>query len=428
NCAEQLADIFCFIFKMSLSLHKVPCLWKESIIVPVPKNNAPTSLNEYRPVALTSLIMKTFERIVKDTLLSMVQANLDPFQFAYRSGRGVDDVICALLNMILAHLEGAKTFVCLVFIDFSSAFNCIQPHILAERLKSVHNIDYGLISWLMDFLTNRSQRVKVNSVLSDVLFSSTGSPQGCVLSPLLFVLYTNECHSQLERCHIIKFADDSVIVSLLDKEDSVHGFVLVDFIDWCKLSFLDINVLKTKEMIVDFRKNRTAISPVVINDHAVEIVHHFKYLGTIIDEKLTFGAHVDAVCKKAHQRMYFLRKLYGFNVDSTFMKMFYSCFIESVITFTFVCWYGSLNLKNRNRLQGIVKVCGKIVCTNLLDLNSVYKARTLRKAGLILRDSSHPLQTLFMLLPSSRRYLLPLCRTNRFKNYFVPVAIGFLNT
>ncbi|KAF7705683.1 hypothetical protein HF521_020969, partial [Silurus meridionalis] len=142
-------------------------------------------------------------------------------------------------------------------------------------------------------------RVKVNSVLSDVLFSSTGSPQGCVLSPLLFVLYTNECRSQLERRHIIKFADDSVIVSLLDNEDSVHGSVLVDFIDWCKLSFLDINVLKTKEMIVDFRKNRTAISPVVINDHAVEIVHHFKYLGTIIDEKLTFGAHVDAVCKKS---------------------------------------------------------------------------------------------------------------------------------
>ncbi|KAI5086077.1 gastrula zinc finger protein XlCGF28.1-like, partial [Silurus meridionalis] len=73
------------------------------------------------------------------------------------------------------------------------------------------------------------------------------------------------------------------------------------------------------------------------------------------------------------------------------------------ITFTFVCWYGSLNLKNKNRLQGIVKVCGKIVGTNLMDLNSVYKARTLRKAELILRDSSHPLQNLFMLLPSSRR-------------------------
>lgn len=95
-----------------------------------------------------------------------------------------------------------------------------------------------------------------------------------------------------------------------------------------------------------------------INDHAVEIVHQFKYFGTVIDEKLTFEAHV---CKKAHQRMYFLWKLCGFNVDSTFMNMFYSCFIESVITFSFVCLYGSLNLKNRNRLQGTVKVCVRLL-------------------------------------------------------------------
>lgn len=75
NCAEQLADIFCFIFKMSLNLHKVPRLWKESIIVPVPKNKVPKSLNEYRPLALASLIMKTFERM-KDALLTTEQANL----------------------------------------------------------------------------------------------------------------------------------------------------------------------------------------------------------------------------------------------------------------------------------------------------------------------------------------------------------------
>ncbi len=174
-----------------------------------------------------------------------------------------------------------------MFIDFSFAFNSIQPHILAEMVNRVYNIDSGLICWLMDFLTDRSQRMKVNGVLPEVLFSSTGSPQGCVLSPLLFLLYTNECQTQLERRHIITFADDSVIVSLLNSVDIYHGPVLTDFIDWCKLSFLDIIVLKTKEMIVDFRKNPTVISPVVTNDHVVEVVHQLKYLDTVIEEKLT---------------------------------------------------------------------------------------------------------------------------------------------
>ncbi|KAF7658978.1 hypothetical protein LDENG_00005190, partial [Lucifuga dentata] len=71
----------------------------------------------------------------------------------------------------------------------------------------------------MDFLTDRSHCVKVKGILSDVHFSSTGSPQGCILSPLLFVLYTNTCQSQHEKRHIIKFTDDSVIVSLLSSDD-----------------------------------------------------------------------------------------------------------------------------------------------------------------------------------------------------------------
>ena len=109
-------------------------------------------------------------------------------------------------------------------------------------LPSIHNIDPGLICWLVDFLTDRSQKVKVNGVLSDSLLSSIGSPQGCVLSPLLFVLYTNECQCYYEGRHIIKFADDSVIVSLLSNDEINHGLVVDEFSDWCKRSFLDINV------------------------------------------------------------------------------------------------------------------------------------------------------------------------------------------
>ncbi len=72
-------------------------------------------------------------------------------------------------------------------------------------------------------------------------------------------------------------------------------------------------------------------------------------------------------------------------------------------------------------------MCGKIVGTTLKDLNDLYKARTLRKAEVIMNDPSHPLQNVFKLLPSTRRYYLPLCRANRFKNNFMPAAIGFLN-
>lgn len=240
SCAEPLSDIFAFIFNKSLQLHQVPHLWKESAIVPVPKTKVPKSLDDFRPVALTSLIMKAFEKIIKQEILAITQSQLDPLQFAYRAGRGVEDATGSLLNTVFNHLEGPKQFVRLLFIDFSSAFNCIQPHILADRLLKKHNINPGSIAWLVDFLTSRSQRVKVNGILSGNLLLVP--PQGCVLSPLLFVLYTNECRSQYDGRQVLKFADDSVIVSLLNESVIDHGPIVKDFNDWCKRSFLNINV------------------------------------------------------------------------------------------------------------------------------------------------------------------------------------------
>lgn len=180
-------------------------------------------------------------------------------------------------------------------------------------------------------------------------------------------------------------------------------------------------------MFVDFRKNPPSLPPVSFNSQSVEVVHQYKYLGTIIDDKLTFEHQVDALCTKAHQRMYFYRKLRNFRVDSTFMRMFYSCFIESVFTFSFICWFGALSLKNKKHLQRIVHTCGKIAGGTFTDLQDIYRAQILKKARQISFDPSHPLWAEFKLLPSRRRYTVPKCRTNRHKNSFIPVAIGILN-
>ncbi len=125
--------------------------------------------------------------------------------------------------------------------------------------------------------------MRVNDVLSDVLFSSSGLPQECVLSPLLFVQYTNDCQSLHVERHILKFADDSVIVSLLSTDYPDHGPVVADFTEWCKSPFLNINVAKKKEMITEFRKSPNVISPVQIDREFVELVQQYKYLGSMTD-------------------------------------------------------------------------------------------------------------------------------------------------
>lgn len=124
-------------------------------MVPVPKSSRPKLLNDFRPVALTSVVMKVFEKIIRNVVMVEIEHQLDPMQSAYRPNRGVEDARLTLLNLILKHVESKWTL--LQFIDFSSAFNTIQPHILIKRLLEQFEIRENLVGWILDFLTDRSQ-------------------------------------------------------------------------------------------------------------------------------------------------------------------------------------------------------------------------------------------------------------------------------
>ncbi len=105
SCADQLAGLFTSIFNESLATSVVPTSFKKSIIIPVPKNNKPSCLNDYRPVALTSIVMKGFERLVKSHISSSIPVTLDPLQFAYRPNRSTDDAISHILHSSLTHIQ-----------------------------------------------------------------------------------------------------------------------------------------------------------------------------------------------------------------------------------------------------------------------------------------------------------------------------------
>ncbi|PJG57318.1 RNA-directed DNA polymerase, partial [Aeromonas cavernicola] len=188
-CAEQLAPIFTQLFNKSLELSEVPTCFKRSTIIPVPKKPTITGLNDYRPVALTSVVMKSFERLVLNHLKTLTNSRLDPLQFAYRANRSVDDAVNLGLHYILQHLDRPGTYARMLFVDFSSAFNTIVPHTLCSKLSQL-SVPTDLCNWIYSFLTNRSQQVRMGHVTSDTRHTNTGAPQGCVLSPLLFSLYT----------------------------------------------------------------------------------------------------------------------------------------------------------------------------------------------------------------------------------------------
>lgn len=139
-CANELSPVFHYIFNMSLRVQHVPSVWKDAVVVPVPKLGSPKMLN-----ALTSVVMKIFERFVKDEMLRSTESLLDPMQFAYRPKRGVEDATVTLLHLLIRHLEGKGSHARVLFVDFSSAFNTIQPHVLIGRLLEQFKLSYNLL-------------------------------------------------------------------------------------------------------------------------------------------------------------------------------------------------------------------------------------------------------------------------------------------
>ena len=131
----------------------------------------------------------------------------------------------------------------------------------------------------------------MNGTMSSVKVVSTGTPQGCVLSPLLYVLYTNDCRSTHPNRFLIKFSDDTALLSLLFNEETGHGPVVEDFVDWCDKSCLCLNARKTKDVCIDFRNDPPSQTDTLIHEDKLEVVDEYKYLGTIIDNRLRWDRH-----------------------------------------------------------------------------------------------------------------------------------------
>ncbi|KAL0151264.1 hypothetical protein M9458_053455 [Cirrhinus mrigala] len=318
----------------------------------------------------------------------------------------------------------------IMFFDFSSAFDTIRPALLAAKLMAMQ-VDAPLVSWMVDYLTGRPQYVRLQSCLSDRLISNTGAPQGRVLSPFLFTLYTTDFNYRTETCHLQKFSDDSAVVGCITGGDEREYRAVVDkFVTWSESNHLLLNVTKTRELVVDLRSTKAPVTPTSIKGVSVEVVEEYKYLGVYLDHKLDWCKNVDNVYRKGQSRLYFLRQLRSFNICRTMLRMFYESVVASAIMYAVVCWGSSLRVRDINRLNIIIRKAGHVVGEELDSLTEVSERRMLSKIKTILDFTSHPLHTVLTSYRStfSNRLRLPRCNTERHRKSFLPVSIKLLNS
>ena len=281
------------------------------------------------------------------------------------------------------------------------------------------NIDPLICNWLNDFLSDRQQSIRINGITSSKITLNTGAPQGCVLLPLLFTLYTNNCQSSSTFVNLFTFSDDSTLQGLISNNDeSFYRNEVSNLVSWCNNNNLILNVSKTKELVIDFRRDPLPLVQLQIDGQTVEVVNSFKFLGTFISNDLKWETNTTFIIKKCHQRLFFLRKLKKFGLDKTILIQFYRAVIESVLTFSVTTWYGSLNASDIERIDKIVFTSSKIIGASLDTVTDIYNKRVAKKVSSIRRYKDHPANNLFTCLPSGRRFRSILSKTDRFKNSF----------
>uniref|UniRef100_A0A8C7Q6V0 Reverse transcriptase domain-containing protein n=1 Tax=Oncorhynchus mykiss TaxID=8022 RepID=A0A8C7Q6V0_ONCMY len=319
------------------------------------------------------------------------------------------------------------THVRMLFIDYSSAFNTIVPSKLITKLRTL-GLNTSLCNWILDFLTGHPQVVRVGSNTSASLILNTRAPQECVLSPLLYSLFTHDCMARHDSNTIIKFADDTTVVGLItDNDETSYREEVRDLAGWCQNNSLSLNVTKTKEMIVDYRKRRTEHAHILIDGAVVEQVESFKFLGVHINNKLEWSKHTKTVVKRARQSLFPLRKRKRFGMGPEILKRFDSCNIDSILTSCITAWYGNCSASDRKALQSVVCMAQYITGAKLPAIQDLYTRRCQRKALKIVKDPSHPGHRLFSLLSHGKWYWSAKSKTKRLLNSFYPQAIRLLN-
>ncbi|KAM4541264.1 uncharacterized protein V3H82_023100 [Fundulus diaphanus] len=228
--------------------------------------------------------------------------------------------------------------------------------------------------------------------------------------------------------HIVKFADDTTVVGLIrDDNDQDYREEVEQLVGWCRDNRLILNVEKTKEIIVDFRKNRPRHAPLLINNSAVEVVSSTKFLGVHITDNLTWTANTTSLVKRAQKRLYFLRRMRRARLPPPILTTFYRSTIDSIRTSCLTVWGGGCSAADWKNVRRVVRTAEWIIGGPLPSIKDISFQRCMSRACNIIRDPSHPHHGLFSPLPSGKRFRSICCRSSRFCKSFFPAAIRLLN-
>lgn len=359
----NLTDL-CNIFNQSFFTGHVPANWKSGLIIPILKpgkiKNDPSS---YRPITLLSCIGKTMERIIKNRLEDFLERQnvLSPTQCGFRKKQGTEDVLLRLENTIRQALANQK--ICLVtYIDLKSAFDIVWPEGLKYKL-AMSGVRGNMLGWLSSYLCGRTVKVLVGGTTSESVEISRGTPQGAVLSPILFNVMMADI-PRTEGVDLYIYADDITISCTGENMGVVTRKLqsyLNKFVEWTQEWGLIVNPLKSK--MQHFSKKRVNCPVVRLGNTVVEYAKTHRLLGLIFDSPLLIWKdHIHYLRNDCLKRIDLLKSISSskWGASSHILRNFYVAYIRSKIDYGSIV-YASASNTNLKRLDTLQNACCRLI-------------------------------------------------------------------
>ena len=228
-----------------------------------------------------------------------------------------------------------------VLCDYRKAFDLIDHGILIRKLCRL-DLPNSIVNWIIDFLSNRSQRIKLGGgYVSEWKSVPSGVPQGTKSGPCFFIMMINDLVVENPRLWI--YVDDTTISETVAKGELSNAQRTTDrVVLWSLENRVQLNTDKYKEMRISFTKSQQEFEPILINGDALEVVDSLKLLGLSISSDLTWNIHINEILKKASKRLYFLVQLKRAKVTRTDLGLFYSSCIRLIMDYAVPAFHFSL--------------------------------------------------------------------------------------
>lgn len=365
-CCPTIVPVLVHIFNSCIEDSTFPSYWKNAIVVPYPKTSDPKSLSELRPISLLPVLSKIFEQLLHSQILTYLNENnlIPTCQSGFRKGHSTSSALVKVLDDLVRNTDEGRTSA-LILLDYSKAFDVLDHRLLCAKL-SHYGFSERTVGLINSYLSDRTQVVRVDGSLSKPRALQRGVPQGTVMGPLLFVMFTMDMVNHMHGCGMHQYADDTQLYISFSKESTVDieeklNRLLQSMHDYSINNGLKINAIKSA--IMYFGVNRVWASQNVnatINGVEIKVVEEYKNLGVTLDYGMRFRTHVNKIVQKCYVA---LRDLYKNKLvlNRGLRKLLAESLVLSNCTYCDFVFMPFLDLAYKYKLQKIQNSCIRFI-------------------------------------------------------------------